>query len=135
MDIPGNLLFARWRPDGRFLGPPDGAAREIPNSENNEAGHAVGVAAPQAPRFRAQPKQPLQPVSLYPAWRLTFGSCQEVERSPDADHDRGLDASEMPRHPEFLLGRAQPHQNDVRWSHIDGVNLGLILVGRQLAEG
>lgn len=55
MDIPSNLLFARWRPDGRLLGTPDGAAREITNSENNEARHAVGIAAP-APRFRAQPE-------------------------------------------------------------------------------
>jgi hypothetical protein len=45
MDIPGNL-FARWRPGWRFLGAPNGAAREITDRENDEAGHDVGIAAP-----------------------------------------------------------------------------------------
>jgi hypothetical protein len=33
-------------PAGRFLGAPDGAAREITDSENDEAGHDGGIAAP-----------------------------------------------------------------------------------------
>jgi hypothetical protein len=45
MDIPGNL-FAGWRGGWRFLGAPDGAARESADSENDKTGHDIGIAAP-----------------------------------------------------------------------------------------
>ena len=109
--------------------------QELAKRKKREAGDRVGIAAPQAARFRAQPKQPLEPVSLHPQWRLTLRSCQEVERSPDANHDGRLDAPEMRCHPEFLLRRAQPYPYDVGPRRVDRVNGDLILLCRQRAEG
>jgi hypothetical protein len=90
-------------PAGACSEPPHGAPREITDSENSEAGHAVGIAAPQTSRLRTETKHPLESVSLHPQRGLTFRARQEVERGPDANHDRCLNAPEVVRHPELLL--------------------------------
>src|SRR6266566_804458 len=101
MDIPANLFPGR-RPRGRVTEASDCAAQEFAGGKDSEGGDDVGIAAPQAAWFRAQPKQPFKSVSLHPEGRPTLGPCQEVKRRSDPDHHRRLDTPEMARHPELL---------------------------------
>src|SRR5258705_8631173 len=123
-------VLARMPKTVRVIGRSDCAAHQLADSKNGEARHGVGIAARQTPRLRAETKQPLESVSLHPQRGLTFRACQEVERGPDADHDRCLNAPEVVRHPELLLWRAQPHPYDVGARRLDRGNHGSILLGR-----
>jgi hypothetical protein len=87
--------------------------QQFASGEKRKSRHDVGVASPQAPRFRAQPEQPLERVTLHPLGRLRFHSRQEIECRADANHDRSIKAVEMRRHPPLLLRRAQPDPDDV----------------------
>src|SRR5262245_43329621 len=119
-------LFMRRRALHGVPGRVEHAAQQLADRKPREARHDVGIAAPQAPRLRTQPKQPFQPFSLHPPWRLTLRSGQEVECGTHSNHDWGVNAPEVLRHPEFLLRRAQADPYDVRVRGIDGVDDRLI---------
>src|SRR5262249_55533193 len=94
-------LSLRWRLQGHVLDWSERAVQKLAGDKNRETRDDVGIATPQAPRFRAEPKQPFEPVPLHPSWCLTLRPGQKVERRPDPDHDRSIDSPEVALHPHF----------------------------------
>src|ERR1700732_5197347 len=129
LSVTGRLLLKSQSnvPPSRM---PDRMAHEFSGGKDHEPRHDISITAPQAARFRAQPKQPFKPISLHPDRRLTLRPRQKIERGTHPYHDRRLNAAEMARHPELLLGCAQPHPYYMRPRHVDGRNDRAVLLRR-----
>src|SRR6266496_257234 len=88
------------------------------------------VPSPEPPRFLADAVEPFEPEPLPDEGSPANLACENVERSPHAvahwDAQLITPAGEEP----LLLGRAHPHQQDVRPSVREGRDkAGLLLAG------
>src|SRR6185312_7283122 len=108
--------------------------RELPETQplqraqQKKAWHDECVAPPQPARFAQKPKRPFETASLDGSGRLPLEAGVEVERRADADKHRGVQPAAHMRHPEFLLGTAKPHPDDIRAGPVDPLrDLGFLL--------
>src|SRR5207248_5564937 len=129
----------RWRPAAGPARRPRPSCELVPPQPElllgqleKEPGVVDQVTAPEPARLVSQPEEPFQAGALHPGGGLGDGAAVEVEGGTDADQHRRGQSRSHPRHPELLLGRADPDPDDVGLGAIDQLDG---VVAAELVDG
>src|SRR5258708_31019049 len=92
-------------------------------SEQLEKSHVLNeVALPHAARLLQKAPEPLEPDLLHPSRRAPSGASYHVKGTPDAHHERDIQALQVALDEVFFLRRANPDKQDVRLDVADRFN-------------
>lgn len=109
--------------------------RALPHHVPQERRDPHQVASPHATGIHRQAVDPLDSQAAHPAGRPADAAGMEVECGPHADERGGGAAPLVAVHPDLLLGRPQPHPDDVGARGVDLLDEGGFLVLAERAEG